>query len=159
MPLEKISYDDFSKYLIKGLYNKCKQAEALSSEILKLTNCHPYYTQQFAFSIWNNCNEGFTSEEQINRAIDSLIQIHDMDYERLWQTQNQTDKKILISLSQKEKNILTERFTRKYSINATSTVFSSLKRLMKQGYVIKTGSDYELDDPFFAEWIKRKREE
>ncbi|GMT46426.1 MAG: hypothetical protein IEMM0006_2258 [bacterium] len=25
--------------------------------------------------------------------------------------------------------------------------------------VIKSGSFYELDDPFFARWIKRKREE
>jgi hypothetical protein len=82
-----------------------------------------------------------------------------MDYERLWQTQNQTDKKVLIGLSLLEQNIFTEAFTRKYGIRATSTVFSSLKRLMKQGYVIKYVSAYELDDPFFAEWIKIKREE
>jgi len=30
---------------------------------------------------------------------------------------------------------------------------------MKQGYVIKSNADYETDDPFFAEWIKRKRAE
>jgi hypothetical protein len=30
---------------------------------------------------------------------------------------------------------------------------------MKSGYVIKTETGYELDDPFFALWIKRKREE
>ena len=41
----------------------------------------------------------------------------------------------------------------------TSTAYSSLQKLMKSGYVIKTETGYELDDPFFALWIKRKREE
>jgi len=35
--------------------------------------------------------------------------------------------------------------------------FSSLKRLMTGGYVIKTDR-YELDDPFFSRWIKERRE-
>ena len=34
----------------------------------------------------------------------------------------------------------------------TSTAFSALKRLSKQGYVIKN-KKYEIDDPFFARWI------
>ncbi len=157
--LEKISYADFFEYLNKGFAIKCSNTETVSAEILKLTNSHPYYTQQLAFTVWENCVNSLSPEEQINKAINNLIQVHDMDYERLWQIQNQTDKKVFIALSHREKNILTEAFNRKYGIKATSTVFSSLKRLMKQGYVIKSAINYELDDPFFAEWIKRRREE
>lgn len=158
IPLGKIPYDDFYNYLLKGFErSKCNNVEQVSKEILKTTNSHPYYTQQLASTIWDNCDESLSTEEQISKAVDNLIQIHDMDYERLWQTQNQTDKKILIALAQHEQNVLTETFNRKYGITATSTVFSSLKRLMKQGYIIKTNSNYELDDPFFAKWIERKR--
>lgn len=39
-----------------------------------------------------------------------------------------------------------------YRYVPTSTSFSSIKRLLKQGYVIKT-TCYELEYPFFAEWI------
>jgi len=158
LPLEKIPHDNFYEYLTKGFGNKCTYAETISTEILKITHCHPYYTQQLAFTVWDNCDGKLSPREQISKAIDSLIQIHDMDYERLWQTQNQTDKKVLIALAGHEQNILTESFNRKYGITAISTVFSSLKRLMKQGYVNKSKSNYELDDPFFAEWIERKRE-
>lgn len=159
LPLEKIPYNDFYNYLFKGFGNsRCNNFEEVSKEILKITNSHPYYTQQLAFAIWDNCDKNLSAAEQISNAINSLIQIHDMDYERLWYTQNQTDRKVLIALSQFEQNILTENFNRKYGITATSTVFSSLKRLMKQGYIIKTNSNYELDDPFFAKWIERKRE-
>jgi hypothetical protein len=37
---------------------------------------------------------------------------------------------------------------------ATSTSFSAIKRLMKSGYVIRM-NDYEVEDPFFKEWIAR----
>ena len=158
LPLEKIPYDEFYNYLFKGFESsRCNNFDEVSKEILKTTNSHPYYTQQLAFTVWDNCNKNLSAAEHINNAINSLIQIHDMDYERLWQTQNQTDRKVLIALAQFEKNILTENFNRKYGITASSTVFSSLKRLMKQGYIIKTNSNYELDDPFFAKWIERKR--
>ena len=34
----------------------------------------------------------------------------------------------------------------------TSTIYSALKRLQKDGYVIYSNS-YEMEDPFFREWI------
>ena len=37
----------------------------------------------------------------------------------------------------------------------TSTTFSVLKKLMKQGYVIKT-DQYEIEDPFFKRWVANK---
>ena len=36
----------------------------------------------------------------------------------------------------------------------TSTVYSALKRLQKDGYVIYS-DHYEIEDPFFKEWILR----
>ena len=37
----------------------------------------------------------------------------------------------------------------------TSTLYSALKRLQKEGYVIYADS-YELEDPFFKEWILKE---
>ncbi len=157
MPLKKIPYDDFLEYVknrLKGVYNKPEQ---ISKKILEITQSHPYYTQQLAFTVWNVCNDNTDADRPVNMAIETLVRIHDIDYERLWLSQNQTDKKILISLANKEQNVLMESVLRKYGINATSTAYSSLKKLMKNGYVIKTTNGYELDDPFFALWIKGKR--
>jgi AAA+ ATPase superfamily predicted ATPase len=42
-------------------------------------------------------------------------------------------------------------------IGPASTVYSSLKRLMITGCVIKTNNGYELDDPFFKRWIIQRR--
>ena len=43
------------------------------------------------------------------------------------------------------------------NIGPASTVFSSLKRLMQTGNVIKTEHGYEIDDPFFKKWIIGRR--
>lgn len=165
LPLDRIPKEDFKEYLRKGYQEKSLQADELSEAILNFTRCHPYYTQQLAFTIWENTELKGSIDALLEQAISRLIQIHDMDYERLWLTQNQTDKKVLIALVQKESAILSDKVNKKYGISATSTAFSSLKRLMKQGYINKiSGSSrmpgiYELDDPFFAEWINKKRKE
>jgi len=159
IPLGKIPYDDFYHYLVRGFEKKCVQKENISKKILEFTRAHPYYTQQLAFTVWENCSNNLPFAGQVNTAITLLIQIHDMDYERLWQTLNPTDKKVLIALSLQNRNILSETVVRKYGLPAVSTVFSSLQRMMKHGYIIKTNSGYEPDDPFFAQWIKRKRDE
>ena len=36
--------------------------------------------------------------------------------------------------------------------HSTSTIYSALKRMQKDGYVIYSDR-YELEDPFFREWI------
>ena len=64
-------------------------------------------------------------------------------------------KKSQRKFSQYEKSILAQSATSPLDSKRempTSTAFSALKRLSKQGYVIKNGK-YEIDDPFFARWI------
>jgi AAA+ ATPase superfamily predicted ATPase len=160
IPLGRIPKKDFKRYLIRGFEKKNIQAEDLSEALLNFTKCHPYYTQQLAYTLWDTIDDSEQdTTTMVSQTINKLIQIHDMDYERLWLNQNQTDRKILIALANKEETILNNAFKQKYGVSATSTVYSSVKRLMKQGYINKVGTSYELDDPFFAEWIKNKRKE
>lgn len=37
----------------------------------------------------------------------------------------------------------------------TSTAYSSIKRLIKKGFVIQT-DHYEIEDPFFRRWLLEK---
>ena len=60
---------------------------------------------------------------------------------------NKTDRHILTILVQSATSPLDSKREM-----PTSTAFSALKRLSKQGYVIKN-KKYEIDDPFFARWI------
>lgn len=156
LTLDKIPYTDFFNFLKKGFELLTPTSEILVSEILSFTNCHPYYTQQLAFQVWMFTEREGCADLCINNSINELILMHDMDYERLWNTLNQTDKKILVGVTNETHSLLKEEFSRKISVSATSTVFSGLKRLVKQGYLIKQDK-YELDDPFFKQWINNRR--
>ena len=91
---------------------------------------------------YDNINEGV-----VNEAINKIVRIHDLDFERLWLNFNRTDRSIMLSLSKGVSPLQNRQM-------ATSTSFSSIKRLMKAGYVIRM-NDYEIEDPFFKEWIIR----
>ena len=148
MRLNKIPYDEFYQFVIDRL-PETHDKEIITRDILSFSSCHPYYTQQLAFEVSNQIENNHIHEDVANCAIQAVIQAHDLDYERLWETFNNTDKGTLLSLSRNEKPLSNRDV-------ATSTTFSSLKRLVKSGVVVRT-EDYALEDPFFAKWLKIKQ--
>lgn len=150
MRLNKIPYQDFFDYVSERLRPVLpEQSEAVSGEILGLTNCHPYYTQQLASQVWELARYEDMKDHVVQVAVERLLSIHDLDFERLWLKFNRMDKQILRILC-KEENPLQNRQL------PTSTSFSAIKRLMKMGYVIRD-KKYEIEDPFFKQWMVDKQ--
>ena len=148
MRLEKIPYDDFRDYVLERL----PQAEpdklgGIVEEILSFTNLHPYYTQQLSAQVWDLMTYNHLVEGVVSEAVSKIVRTHDLDFERLWLNFNRTDRSIMLSLC-KGANPMQNRQM------ASSTTFSAIKRLMKAGYIIRV-NDYEIEDPFFKEWIHR----
>ena len=158
LTLEKIPVQDFKKYLDNGFESVIANNEEIVQGILEITKSHPYYTQQLAFNIWELLRNDKNLVNPINAACEEIIRHHDMDYERLWHTINRTDMKILIGMASSEISPLSSEFSKKYFNGATSTIFSSLKRLAQKGLVIKTVSGYEIDDPLFRKWLINRRQ-
>ncbi len=169
MYLDRIPEAEFRKFVARGLEGVCSEPGNAAAQILGVSRSHPYYTQQLAYRVWELMNSREAGEQMISepkiseqkaveQAVDELVMMHDIDYERLWHTFNNTDKKVLVGLSESRKEPLSAEFTHKIGIASTSTVFSSLKRLQADGIVIKQKSDYEIDDPFFSHWINAKRQ-
>lgn len=153
--LDKIPYGDFYSFLQTRLVNITDKATEITEKILEFTHCHPYYTQQLAFHIWAALERDGYSENIINETIENIILLHDNDFERLWSNFNNTDKKVLIELAFEQTNLLSIPVLYK-NTSASSTMFSALKRLTEKGILIKT-EKYEIDDPFFRNWIVNKR--
>ena len=147
MQLKRIPEDEFFQFLNERFSNITTQSESISHEILQVTHCHPYYTQQLAFQVWDAIQYQKIANDVVNHAIEQLIQMHDLDFERFWINLNKTDRNTMMLLAQ-GKSPMMQRDT------STSTSFSSLKRLTKNGYAIKTDT-YEIEDPFFKRWIQQ----
>ncbi len=156
MNLEPISKNDFFDFIKQGFYNtETKIDDAQITELLLFTSCHPYYTQQLAFTIWNNVQLHNHCNDVVGNTITEIVQIHDYDYERLWQNLNNTDRKIIAGLSNFDSKPLSSEFGKKTGVNSSSTVHSAIKRLIEQGYLIYSGNSYTIEDPYFNLWIKK----
>ena len=115
--------------------------------LINYTSCHPYYSQQLATNVWQFGVLQPATTDPLQKAIDHIVTTHGLDYERLWMNFNRTNKWILQRLASK-KPLQSGEYR-------TSTIYSALKRLQKDGYVIYSDR-YELEDPFFKEWILDK---
>ena len=136
----KIPYVDFHKYITDRI-----DAEGVADEILQFTACHPYYTQQLASQVWEMMRWQVTHDGIVEKAVVALVEMHDLDYERLWQNMNRTDRYTL-------KLLALSQMPMQNRSKASSTSYSSLLRLMKAGYVVRA-PQYEIEDPFFRRWI------
>ena len=146
MRLDKIPYDDFRNYISSRLPLEDKaNLNAIVEEILSFTNLHPYYTQQLSAEVWDMLTNDNLIEGVVAASIRKILRTHDLDYERLWLNFNRTDRSIMLNLSKRVNPMQNRQM-------ATSTSYSAIKRLMKSGYIIRV-NDYEIEDPFFKEWI------
>ena len=83
-------------------------------------------------------------DDVMNSAIQQIILMHSLDYERIWMNFKRTSRWLLLRLA-KNGSIQTGEYR-------TSTLYSSLKRLQQMGYIIYS-DHYEIEDPFFREWL------
>jgi len=150
MRLGKLPREDFHRYLSERLMVVFPDIyEMLSKRILDYTGCHPYYSQQLAANVWQVGILHLDSEDPMDEAIDHIVKSHGLDYERLWMNLNRTNRWIMQRLAA-AKPLQSGEYR-------TSTVYSALKRLQKDGFVIYTDR-YELEDPFFKQWILSEME-
>lgn len=152
MRLKKIPFEDFHSYITERIQPiVSSNANRIAEEILAFTQCHPYYTQQLASMAWEIALYKKTSVDTlIDNAVNQITETHDLNFERIWMSLNNTDKRIIRMLSKGEKPYEQKSLP-------TSTTYSSIKKLMKKGFLIKENG-YEVEDPFFKQWIIRQSE-
>lgn len=149
MTLRKIPHDDFLRYIVERLPDDdLDRCCATAEEILRFTQVHPYYTQQLASAVYRRMKYAQEFCGVVNKAIEEIVQEHDLDYERLWQSLSRSERRVILLLC-KGMNPLQDR---NY---AYTTTMSILKKLKKSGYVINNNT-YELEDPFFGRWIMNR---
>jgi hypothetical protein len=159
MTLGKIDKDKFTLFLKEKFADITDKGKEISQEILDITDSHPYYTQQLASTVWELLVRSGFSPGIVETAANEIVKSHDNDYERLWNNFNRTDMMVLNGMSASYISPLSDEFSRVFGTGATSTVFSTLQRLSHKGIILKEGSVYNIDDPFFKRWIVLRRNE
>lgn len=124
-----------------------EKAKELAEKILAVTNARPLYTRRLSEAVEEALRR--KADDPAAYALDLLLSRHDLDYERRWRSFNLTNRKVLEAVSRGAPlHTVTER---------ESMVYTAAGRLVKDGVLIRT-SRYEIEDPFFALWIRRQRQ-
>lgn len=149
MTLKRIPKEDFYRYIMERLPGEdVELCSTVAEQILSFTKVHPYYSQQLASVVYRKMKYNSEKEGVVDSSIEVIVQEHDLDYERLWQSMKRSERRVIISLC-REENPLQDR---NFPYTTTSSV---LKNLVKKGYVVNNGS-YEIEDPFFKQWVNAK---
>lgn len=155
--LEKISQEEFISFVSERFQSISSHSEEIAETIVELSQAHPYYTQQLASATWQQILLNGKSKDCVQLSLENIVRQHDNDFERLWVTFNQTDKKLLLAMAQSDLKPLSNEFMKKWNIAAPSTVYSTLKKLIRLSYILHIDKSYELEDPFFKTWLIKRR--
>ncbi|RDU51956.1 hypothetical protein CQA49_08950 [Helicobacter sp. MIT 00-7814] len=153
--LREINSDSWHEF-IENRFNeggKCIEG-AFIQKLLSITKGFPYYTQQFAYELWNQTfvNVG---EENFNTALNIILE-REMDlFDMEWSNLTANQRKALKIIIQKDgKSLYDEEFLVKYSLKIGSLQVA-LKALKEKDIVDKDRSVYYLTDPLFQYWVKK----
>lgn len=158
--LGRIPEEEFSQF-IKDRFKTSgiNASKEIISKILKLTQCHPYYTQQLCHEIWNRCmsrNSKNVEEGDILQGKDQMLKNQNYAYTSMWDSIKGAQRALLEAMAtSSEKSIFSSAFREKYYLGAPSTVARAAEYLEEKGFIEKDGNDYVISDTFFTEWIKK----
>jgi hypothetical protein len=80
--------------------------------------------------VWELLGRSTAYSDVVESAADEIVMSHDNDFELLWNTLNRTDMMVLAGMSDRHLPMSAE-FNKLFGTGASSTVFSTLQRLME----------------------------
>lgn len=157
IPLEKFKAFVRSRFKSVDMFIK----EDLIEQILNITACHPYYTQQLCHEIFNICftKKGVSTitPKDIEIAKDKCISAQSYAYSTIWDGLAGKQKDLTLALAlNPEANIYSQEFLTKHELGAPATVQTAVKALEKKGLLDRQNGGYSISDIFFVEWVKEK---
>jgi len=163
IPLEAIPENDFADFLVSRFRNGAINIpRSVVSRILKVTACHPYYTQQLCHEVWNTAYPlGRKLPDQewvtiINRAVEGVIAANRYAYEEIYDGLAESQRKLAHALStEPTRNIYSTEYIRRFNLRSAPNVAKALHALQEKELVEKTEQRYRISDIFFAQWLTK----
>ena len=154
-PLGKIPRDDFSKFIIEKFSNGgFRMEKACVEKILDTTDCHPAYTQQLCYEIWELCANKKVVAEDVDAAVERVITLNSRAYAEIWGSLRGGQRAVLVALAKGDGEIYSSEFIEEHDLGYPQRVRKVLKSLETKE-LIEKNQKWEITDVFFKEWLKR----
>ncbi|MDD2384930.1 MAG: ATP-binding protein [Sulfurospirillaceae bacterium] len=153
--IKEINANSWKEFILSRYANTGKKIDGtVVDKILTITKGFPYYTQQFAYEIWNiTQNEANVSlfEKALKIIMGREEDLFLVEYDNLTSNQKKTLK---IIIEKNGQNVYDEQYLAKYKIKSGSLQIA-LKNLLERDIVDKNSEGYYLQDPLFEYWLKQ----
>ena len=130
--------------------------EVAAQLVFKIDNI-PYYIQQLGFEVFRLVDDEGRNEvlqDDVDRAYRLLSGFNRDQYEQQMLSFSTAQKKLLAALSHERTREFDDSYRTKYRLGVSSTVNSTKKKLMENGYIEMSDGKYCVADPFFAEFLR-----
>ncbi len=156
IPLRKINEDAFSGFISRkfrlGIYDITSRC---ISEVLEISECHPFYTQQLCYFLWEQERERKkVSEESIQSALMRLLEIENQSFVNLWESLSPKQRELVVAIAKDNPPfIFSKQFLQKHSLGSTSSIQKAIKKLLQREMLLKENGQYIFEDVFFKRWV------
>lgn len=155
--LDKITKNHFIVFIVKSFKNGRKKIkEEFAEQLVDAVKCHPYYVQQLAHIVWNNCEKEVT-KKNIEKSINDLINNNIILYEREFQNLSNAQINFLKVLRDGiQNNFTSNEVIQNYQLGSSSNVIRIMQALENKEIIDRFTGKIELVDPVFELWIKKR---
>ena len=114
-----------------------------------------YIQKTFNIAFAQTPSNGTCNKTIINYAIEEMLASFDTIYREILSRMGESPKQLLIALAQTgtAHQITSVSFIRKHALASSSSVQASTRRLLSEGFLIRQGNSYKLQDPLLRQWL------
>ncbi len=153
--LEPIDEKSFSEYIIR---NFLKAGRVVTKELAvymyKLTEGHPWYTQQLA-DISYGLTRGYLTEQIINQSFTALMELHNHRFHAMTSRMSLFQLNFIKAILDEMEKFSSTEVLSKYELQSSANVNRIKEALQKKEIIqFEKGKPYFID-PLFKTWLKQ----
>ena len=156
--LGPIPANDFVSFIRKKFeLGGMRLSQEIAHEIMSITGCHPYYTQQLCHEVWNLLRPGTeVNASYVRDAVQNVLVAQNYAFTTIWESLPPIQRALLRGIAHSGgAKIFSKEFIAKHSLGAPSSVQKAVRYLVERGLLEREDESYTVSDVFQREWLKR----
>ena len=156
LPLGSLDSKGAERYLASNFRRMGLSDVDLPAAILKISLGQAKLTQKMAHALAQLWLEGNTTR-LLERTLSKMLMEHNGYYTASWSGFGLNDRRLILGLASGYSRPTELGFIRKFGLSATSTAHNTVMKLLHAGWVVALDEGYQLYDPLFQIWVRKKR--